>query len=202
MARRSFFKEKCCDRNSNKNASKDREVVQLFQSHTSTLSCGDINYLPLVTEPANDRCVCSVAKLCPALCHPMDCGMPGLPVRHHPPEFAQVHVHWMGNTIPLSHFLSLTSPFPSSFLIQGSNLDFPHCRWTLYCLSHHGSPDCWKKPWYWGSDRHRIKKSLCEIIGLKFYWARPCPPEQDPVFRTASISHQEAYTSLLTSSIR
>ena len=26
--------------------------------------------------------------------------------------------------------------------------------------------------------------------------ARPCPPEQDPVFPTTSPSHQEAYTSL------
>ena len=31
---------------------------------------------------------------------------------------------------------------------------------------------------------------------------RSCPPEQDPVFPTASPSHQEAYTSLLVSSIR
>ena len=37
---------------------------------------------------------------------------------------------------------------------------------------------------------------------LKLYWARPCPPEQDPVFPTATPSHQEAYTSLSASSIR
>ena len=41
-----------------------------------------------------------------------------------------------------------------------------------------------------------------QIIGLKLYWARPCPPEQDPVFLITSPSHQEAYTSLLASSIR
>ena len=29
-----------------------------------------------------------------------------------------------------------------------------------------------------------------------------CPPGQDPVFPTTSLSHQEAYTSLLASSIR
>ena len=39
-------------------------------------------------------------------------------------------------------------------------------------------------------------------IGLKTYWAWPCPPEQDPVFCTASSSHQEACTSFLSSSIR
>ena len=39
-------------------------------------------------------------------------------------------------------------------------------------------------------------------IGLKIYWAWPCPPEQDSVFPTASPSHQEACTSLLSLSIR
>ena len=41
-----------------------------------------------------------------------------------------------------------------------------------------------------------------QIIGLKLYWARPCPPEQDPVFPIANPSHQEGYTSLLASAIR
>ena len=40
------------------------------------------------------------------------------------------------------------------------------------------------------------------IIGLKLYWARPCPPEQELVFPTTSPSHKEVYTSLLASSIR
>jgi len=31
---------------------------------------------------------------------------------------------------------------------------------------------------------------------------RPCTPEQNPVFPVTSPSHQEAYTSLLASSIR
>ena len=39
------------------------------------------------------------------------------------------------------------------------------------------------------------------------YWIKDllsmaCPPEQDPVFPTASPSHQEVSTSLLSSSIR
>ena len=41
-----------------------------------------------------------------------------------------------------------------------------------------------------------------QITGLKLYCARPCPPEQDPVFPTTSPSHLESYTSLLASSIR
>ena len=39
-------------------------------------------------------------------------------------------------------------------------------------------------------------------IGLKIYWACPCPPEQDPVFPMASPIHQAACTHLLSSSIR
>ena len=35
----------------------------------------------------------SVAQLCPTLCDPMDCSMPGFPVHHHLLEFAQTHVH-------------------------------------------------------------------------------------------------------------
>ena len=35
-------------------------------------------------------------------------------------------------------------------------------------------------------------------IGLKVYWAWPCPPEQDLVSPTVSLSHQEASISLLT----
>ena len=35
----------------------------------------------------------SVSQLCPTLCDPMDCSMPGLPVHHQYLEFTQIHVH-------------------------------------------------------------------------------------------------------------
>lgn len=44
--------------------------------------------------------------------------------------------------------------------------------------------------------------SRLQTVGLKFYWAWPCPPGQDPVFHTSSPSHQEACRSLLASSTR
>ena len=47
---------------------------------------------------------CSIAKLCPILCGPMNCSTPGFPVFHHLPEFAQTHVHWLG--IKLLHLNS------------------------------------------------------------------------------------------------
>ena len=36
---------------------------------------------------------CSVAKLCPTLCDLMDYSVPGFPVLHYLPEFAQICVH-------------------------------------------------------------------------------------------------------------
>ena len=53
---------------------------------------------------------CSVAQSCPTLCDPMDCSTPGLPVPHHLPKFAQVHVHCIGYDIQPSHPLMLPSP--------------------------------------------------------------------------------------------
>ena len=52
----------------------------------------------------------SVAQSCPPLCDPMDCSAPGLPVHHQLPDFAQTHVHRVGDAIQPSH--PLLSPFP------------------------------------------------------------------------------------------
>ena len=55
----------------------------------------------------------SVAQSCLTLCDPMDCSMPGLPVRHQLPEFIQIHVHQVSDAIQPSHPLS--SPSPPAF---------------------------------------------------------------------------------------
>ena len=63
------------------------------------------------TAPVYVCCCCySVAKSRLTLCDPMDCSTPGLPVPHSLPEFAQVHVHWIGDAIQPSHPLLLSSP--------------------------------------------------------------------------------------------
>ena len=49
-----------------------------------------------------------------SLCNPMDCSMPGFPVLHCLPEFAQTHVHLVDDTIQVSHPLLPSSPRPSS----------------------------------------------------------------------------------------
>ena len=63
---------------------------------------------------------CSVTQLCPTLCNPMNCSMPGFPVLHYLPEFAQTHVHWVGDAIQLSHPLLPPCPPLQSFPALGS----------------------------------------------------------------------------------
>ena len=55
----------------------------------------------------------SVTQSCLALCDPMDCSMPGLPVHHQILEFTQTHVRLVGDDIQPSHPLS--SPSPPAF---------------------------------------------------------------------------------------
>ena len=52
----------------------------------------------------------SVAQSCPALCDPMDCSTPALPVQHQLPELAQTHVYRVGDAIQQSHPLLCPSP--------------------------------------------------------------------------------------------
>ena len=52
----------------------------------------------------------SVTQLCLTLCDPMDCSMPGFPVRHQLLEFTQTQVHRVSDAIQPSHPLSPPSP--------------------------------------------------------------------------------------------
>ena len=52
----------------------------------------------------------SVAQSCLTLCDPINRTTPGLPVRHHLPEFTQTHVHPVSDAIQPSHPLSSPSP--------------------------------------------------------------------------------------------
>ena len=47
-------------------------------------------------------CCCLVAQSCQTLYSPMDCSRP-VPVPHHLPKFAQVHVHCISDAIQPSH---------------------------------------------------------------------------------------------------
>ena len=79
-------------------------------------------------------CCSSVAQLCLTLWGPMDCSMPGFPVLHYLPEFAQTHVHWVDDAIQPSHPLASPSP-PIFYLPQHqvfSNELALHIRWPKY----------------------------------------------------------------------
>ena len=77
---------------------------------------------------------CSLTKSCPTLCDPVDCSTPGFPVLHYLREFAQTHVHWVGDAIQPSRLcctrLLLPSVFPS-IKVFSSVLALP-IRWPKY----------------------------------------------------------------------
>ena len=62
---------------------------------------------------------CLFTKSCQTLCDPVDCSTPGFPVLHYLPEFAQTHVHQVGDAIQPSHPLSSPSPPVFSESAQG-----------------------------------------------------------------------------------
>ena len=67
-----------------------------------------------------------VTQSCPTCCNHMDCSLPGSSVHG---IFQAIVLEWMD-----CHFL-----LQGTFLTQGSNPGLPHCRQTLYRLSHQGS---------------------------------------------------------------
>ena len=77
----------------------------------------------------------SVTQLCPTLCDPMDCSMPGLPVRLQLPEFAQTQsiesVIPSNHLILCHHLLLLSSIFPSIRVFSSEPVH--HIRWPKYC---------------------------------------------------------------------
>ena len=70
-------------------------------------------------------CHCSVAKSCLTLCNPMGYSMPGFPVLHHLPEFAQTHATelvMLSNYLILCHSLLLRPSVFSSIRVFSSEL--------------------------------------------------------------------------------
>ena len=82
-----------------------RQCMYCFHQHRKFLEKNTYNTIPCLSCYS-----CSVAKLCPALCDPMDWSTPAFPVLYHLPEFAQTHVHWVGEATLPSHPLLPSSP--------------------------------------------------------------------------------------------
>ena len=77
----------------------------------------------------------SVAQSCLTLCDLMDCSTPGFPVHHQLLEFAQTHVHQVGDAIQPSHPLS--SPSPPAFNLS------QHLGLFQWVNSSHKWPKYW-----------------------------------------------------------
>ena len=71
-------------------------------------------------------CLCLVAQMCPTLCDPMDCILPGL----------SVHGDSLGKNTVMGCYAFLQGIFPT----QGFNPGLLHCRQILYQLNYQGSP--------------------------------------------------------------
>ena len=93
----------------NKPPGTDRNI--LINSEKNVCKC------KLINKFTNIMCCCSVAQACLTLCDPVGCSTPCFPVHHHLPEFAQTHVHWVGDAIQTSHPLSSPS-LPAFNLFQ------------------------------------------------------------------------------------
>ena len=78
-------------------------------------------------------CSCSVTKSYPTLGDTMDCSMPGHPVPHYLPQFAQVQVHSFGNAIQPSCPPSLFSPVFNFFQRQGF-FQWLSCSHQVHCF--------------------------------------------------------------------
>ena len=109
-------------------------------------------------------CCCSVAKLCPTLCSPVDCNTPGFPVLHCLPEFAQTHIHGVNDAIQPSH--PLLSPSPPAFN-----------------LSQHQGLFQWVSPSHQVAERLELQlqhQSFQWIFRTDFLWdelvGSPCSP--------------------------
>ena len=72
----------------------------------------------------------------------MNYSTPGLPVHHQLPESTQTHVHWVGDTIQLSH---LNNYFFSKLMYIFSSVQFSHSVVSDSLWSHepqHAKPPC------------------------------------------------------------
>ena len=74
-------------------------------------------------------CCCSVAKSCLTLCNLMDCSTPDSSVLHYLPEFAQFHVHWVGDAIQPSHLISTSCLVRQYLLPFSATGSFPYCKY-------------------------------------------------------------------------
>ena len=115
--------------------------IQLTNPHSSfPLPLGNHPFCFLFKNLTTIDCCCSVTKLCPALCDPLDCSTSGFSVLHYLLEFAQTHA------IQLSHPVS-SSPSPPAFNLSQHTYRLKVRGWKKYSME-------WKSKESWSSSTH------------------------------------------------
>ena len=84
---------------------------------------------------------CSVARLHPVLCSPMDRSMPGFPVLHYLLELAQVHVHWVSDSIQPSHPLPLPVLWLFPLVCSVFIAEYHSVAWLFHISPTHSPTD-------------------------------------------------------------
>ena len=93
------------------------------------------------------NCCCSIAKLGPILCNPMNWSTPGFIVLHYLLEFAQTHVHWVGDSIQPSHPLLPSSPLALNLSQHQGLFQWVSSLHLEKAMGPHSSTLAWKIPW-------------------------------------------------------
>ena len=112
-------------------------LTKIEYKFTKQTFCAHSHRLHLICEKTIVLCViccccCSVPKLGPTICDPKDYSTPGFPVLQYLPEFAQTHIHWVGEIIRLSHPLSPSSASIFSSIRVFSNELALRIRWPKH----------------------------------------------------------------------
>ena len=83
-----------------------RNFIRLYYfCHVPSLFCYPLYSTVICLFYEHEQCLqrtgagivvhCSVTKLCPTVCNPMDCNTSGFPFFYSLLQFAQIHVHWV-----------------------------------------------------------------------------------------------------------
>ena len=129
----------------------------------------------------------SVTQSCPTLCDPMNRSTPGLPVHHQLPEFTQIHIHRVGDSIQPSHPLSSTSP-PAPSLSQHQSL----FQWVN--SSHEVA-----KVLEFQLQHHSFQRTPSADLLQNGLFGSPCSPKDSqessptPQFKSNSAHHFESH---------
>ena len=123
-----WWRDQRCKASCNSCGSRAQEELCFIVSQTAGSNNFEQTSVVLFEKDHSDWLLFSVSKLCPSICDPMDCNIPGSLVLHCVPEFAQIYVHWVTDAIQPSHPLAPLFPCLQSFPASGSfSNELPLC---------------------------------------------------------------------------